>query len=219
MDIVFFFANIYIPPRYCTSILYKAADTEIQHITNLSHSVLTGDVNAHSTLWHSYTANIYIPPQYCISILYKAADMDIQHITNLPHSVLIGDVNAHSTLWHSYTDDHIGQLIDVISNSDHIKLNTNTPTRVPNTTYNTHLYQISKRCLTHCTNGHCGQLNMHSNQTTYLSSPQSTYDMTTDYNKTSELLQTTRKPTGHNLPKTQSSFSLRPHTHQHTYCQ
>ena len=48
---------------------------------------------------------------------------------------LTGDVNAHSTLWHSYTDDHRGQLIaDVISNSDHITLNTNTPTRVPNTT-------------------------------------------------------------------------------------
>ena len=44
-------------------------------------------------------------------------------------------MNAHSTLWHSYTDDHSGQLIaDVISNSDHITLNTNTPTRVPSTT-------------------------------------------------------------------------------------
>ena len=42
---------------------------------------------------------------------------------------------AHSTLWHSYTDDHRGQLIaDVISNSDHITLNTNTTTKVPNTT-------------------------------------------------------------------------------------
>ena len=61
--------------------------------------------------------------------------MCIQYITNIPHSVLTGDVNAHSTLWHSYTDDHRGQLIaDVISNSDHITLNTNTPTRVPNTT-------------------------------------------------------------------------------------
>ena len=40
-----------------------------------------------------------------------------------------------TSLWHSYTDDHRGQLIaDVISNSDHITLNTNTPTRVPNTT-------------------------------------------------------------------------------------
>ena len=59
----------------------------------------------------------------------------IQHITNIPHSVLTGDENALSTLWHSYAYDHRGQLIaDVISNSDHITLNTNTPTRVPNTT-------------------------------------------------------------------------------------
>ena len=52
-------ANIYIPPRDTTSTHYKTADTDIQHciqyITNISHSVLTGDVNAHSTLWHSYT--------------------------------------------------------------------------------------------------------------------------------------------------------------------
>ena len=88
---------------------------------------------------HITIANIYIPPRDTTSTHYKTADMDIQHciqyITNIPHSVLTGDVNAHSTLWHSYTDDHRGQLIaDVISNSDHITLNTNTPTRVPNTT-------------------------------------------------------------------------------------
>ena len=88
---------------------------------------------------HITIANIYIPPRDTTSTHYKTADTDIQHfiqyITNIPHSVLTGDVNAHSTLWHSYTDDHRGQLIaDVISNSDHITLNTNTPTRVPNTT-------------------------------------------------------------------------------------
>ena len=45
-------------------------------------------------------------------------------------------MNAHSTLCHPYRDNHRGQLIaDVISNSDHITLNTtNTPTRVPNST-------------------------------------------------------------------------------------
>ena len=52
-------ANIYIPPRDTTSTHYKTADTDIQHciqyITNIPHSVLTGDVNAHCTLWHSYT--------------------------------------------------------------------------------------------------------------------------------------------------------------------
>ena len=55
--------------------------------------------------------------------------------TYIPHSVLTGDVIAHSTLWHSYTDDHRGQQIsNVISNSYHITLKTNTRTRVPNTT-------------------------------------------------------------------------------------
>ena len=52
-------ANIYIPPLGTTSMHYKTADTDIQyciqHITNIPHSVLTGDVNAHSTLWQSYT--------------------------------------------------------------------------------------------------------------------------------------------------------------------
>ena len=43
-------ANIYIPPRDSTSTHYKTADTDIQYITNIPHSVLTGDVNTHSTL-------------------------------------------------------------------------------------------------------------------------------------------------------------------------
>ena len=128
---------------------------------------------------------MYIPPRDSTSMHYKTAHTDIQHcipyITKIPHSVLTGDVNAHSILWRSYTDDHRGQLItDVISNSDHITLNTNTPTRVTNTT----LQQTSSpRCLTHCTTGHRGQLNTQCHHTTYTSSPQLTYDMTTDYNK------------------------------------
>ena len=121
---------------------------------------------------HITIANIYIHPRDSTSPHYKTADTDIQHciqhITNIPHSVLPGDVNAHSTLWYSYTDDHRGQLIaDVISNSDHITLNTNTPTRVQTPHYNKHLHQISPRCLTHYIIGHCGQLNTHYHQTTY----------------------------------------------------
>ena len=90
-------------------------------------------------------AYIYIPPRENISTHYKTADTDIQHcihhITNIRHSVLTGDVNAHSTLWHSCTNDHRGQLIsDFISNSDHITLNRNTPTRVPNTMGSNTLY-------------------------------------------------------------------------------
>ena len=41
--------NLYIPPRDITYIHYKTADTDIQHfiqyITNITHSVLTGDNN------------------------------------------------------------------------------------------------------------------------------------------------------------------------------
>ena len=44
-------ANIYIPPRDSTSTHYKTADTDIQHciqhITNIPHSVLTGDESRH----------------------------------------------------------------------------------------------------------------------------------------------------------------------------
>ena len=50
------------------------------------------------------------------------------------------------------------------------------------------------------------------------SSPQLTYDMTTNYNKTDRLSPTTRKPTGHNSRKTQSLLLLRP-PYASTYCQ
>ena len=118
---------------------------------------------------------------------YKTADTDIQHciqhITNMPHSVLTGDVNAHPTLWHSYTDEHTGQLIaDDISNSDHITQSHQPEFQTPH--YNKHLHQ-----------------------TTYPSSPQSTYDMTTDYNKPDGHSPTTSKLTGHNSRKIQSAFA------------
>ena len=59
----------------------------------------------------------------------------IQHATNTPDTILTGGVNAHSTLWYSHTDNHRGQLIsDKISNSEHIILHHDTPTRVPHTT-------------------------------------------------------------------------------------
>ena len=113
--------------------------TDIPSTIN-THNIELQMVKVHiNNTKHITIANIYIPPRDTTSTHYKTADTDIQHcikyITNIPHSVLTGDVNAHSTLWHSYTDDHRGQQIaDVISNSDHITLNTNTPTRVPNTT-------------------------------------------------------------------------------------
>ena len=52
-------ANMYISPRDCTSTHYKTADTDILHyieyITNIPHSVLTGEVNAHSSLSGTHT--------------------------------------------------------------------------------------------------------------------------------------------------------------------
>ena len=100
---------------------------------------------------HITIANIYIPHRDSTSTHCKAADTDIQYciqyMTNIPHSVITGDVN--STLWHWYTDDHRGQLIaDGISNSGHITLNTNPPTRVPNTT----LHQTSSPDITTVSN-------------------------------------------------------------------
>ena len=104
------------------------------HNTELQMVKVRINNNKHITI-----ANIYIPPRDSTSTHYKTTDVDIQHciqyITNIPHSVITGDESAHSTLWHSYTDDNRGQLIaDIISNSDHISLNTNTPTRVPSNT-------------------------------------------------------------------------------------
>ena len=59
----------------------------------------------------------------------------IRHVSNIQDSILTGDVNAHSTLWYLHTDDHRGQLIsNIISYSEHIILNTDTPTRVRHTT-------------------------------------------------------------------------------------
>ena len=50
--------HLYTSSRQHTHTL-QTADMDIQHcihhITNIPHSVLTGDVNAHSTLGHSYT--------------------------------------------------------------------------------------------------------------------------------------------------------------------
>ena len=164
---------------------------------------------------HITIANIYMPPRDSTSTHYKTADTDIHHcieyITNIPHSVLTGDVNAHSTLWHSYTDDHGGQLIaDAISNSDHITLDTNTPTIVPNTT----LQQTSSPDITTVSNTLYNRTSWithtHYHLTTYISSPHSTYDMTIDCNKTDDHLHTTRSPTGLNLSKTHSPFLLRP---------
>ena len=127
-------------PRTLTLSQHTHMQHRQQYIHHSHHNTERQMIRVHiNNTKHITIANIYIPPRDTTSTHYKTADTDIQHcihyITNIPHSVLTGDVNAHSTLWHSYTDDHRGQLIaDAISNLDHITLNTNATTRVPNTT-------------------------------------------------------------------------------------
>ena len=110
--------------------------TDIPSTIN-THNIELQMVKVHlNNAKHITIANVYIPPRDSTSTHYKYIHHCIQHITTIPHSVLTEDVNAHSSLWHSYTNGHRGQLIaEVISNSDHISLNTDTPTRVPNTAF------------------------------------------------------------------------------------
>ena len=130
---------------------------------------------------------------------------------NISSSVRTRDVNAHSTVCHSYTDDHRGQLIaDVLNNSDHITLNTDTPTRVPNTT----LQQPPSLDITTVSNT---LYNRTSWTTKHALSSDHLPIITTIHIRDDFILrkndshsQTTRKPTGHNLQKTQSPLSLRP---------
>ena len=171
--------------------------TKIDHMTTDNTERKMVKVHINSTKYIFKTAYSRITKQ--LTWTYNT------YTTNIPHPSLIEVVNAHSTLWDSYTDDHRGQLLsDVLSNSD-------TPTRVPNTT----LQQTSSPDIT---------LYTPYNQTSWTTQHALSSDhlpiittinirMTTDYNKIYELLQTTRKPTGHNLPKAQSPLSFRPHTH------
>ena len=78
---------------------------------------------------------MYIPPKHSTQ-LSQTEDSIISTtfttIANLPNTIITADVNAHSPLWYSPTEDHREQLIeDILLNSNHITLNTNTTTRLP----------------------------------------------------------------------------------------
>ena len=109
------------------------SDTKIPNFINTELQI----IQLHITNNKIYTiANIYIPPRNTTSPDHATCDADItsciQYITNLPNSIISGDINAHSPIWHSHTTDHRGDLIaDLLGNSDHITLNTNTHTRLP----------------------------------------------------------------------------------------
>ena len=52
-------ANTYFPLRDTASPHYNTVDKDIayciRHVSNIPYSILTGDVNAHTTLWYSHT--------------------------------------------------------------------------------------------------------------------------------------------------------------------
>ena len=78
---------------------------------------------------------MYIPPKHSTQ-LSQTKDSIISStfttITNLPNTIITADVNDHSPLWYSPTKDHREQLIeDILLNSNHIILNTNTTKRLP----------------------------------------------------------------------------------------
>ena len=65
-------------------------------------------------------------------------------ITNLSNTIITADVNAQSSLWYSPNEDLRGEFIeDILLNSNHITLKTNTPTRLPPNQNNSQLHQIS----------------------------------------------------------------------------
>ena len=124
----------------------------------------------------------------------------IRHVTNMPDSILTGDVNAHSTLWYSHTDDHWRQLIsNIISNSEHIILNTDTPTRVPHTT----LHQATSPDITTISTTLYNRKTWHT-----IHAPNK------NYNKTDTHSRTIGKQTGHSSLQTPRLPSLTFNHHQ-----
>ena len=58
---IYTIANIYTPPRNTTSADHATCNADItsciQYITNLPNSIISGDINAHSPIWHSHTTD------------------------------------------------------------------------------------------------------------------------------------------------------------------
>ena len=103
----------------------------------------------------------------------------------------------------------------IYSNSNHITLNKNTPTIVPNTT----LQQTSSPDITTVSNTLYNQtlwITQRALSSDHLPIITKTYDMTTDYNKTDRPL-TTRVDTIYRRNRVRSRSDH--HTHQHTHCQ
>ena len=81
-------------------------------------------------------ANMYISPKHFTQLPQTEEDSIISSmlttITNIRNTIITADVNIHSPLWYLPTQDYRGELIEeILLNSNHIILNTNTLTRLP----------------------------------------------------------------------------------------
>jgi endonuclease/exonuclease/phosphatase family metal-dependent hydrolase len=82
-----------------------------------------------------HVTNIYIPPRDS-NANQTNENLDIEnhfkYWFSFQNNILCGDFNAHAKMWHSTKNDPRGNTIsNLILDSNHITLNTNTPTRIP----------------------------------------------------------------------------------------
>ena len=83
---------------------------------------------------------MYIPPKHSTQLSQIQENSMISStfttITNLPNAIITATVNAPSPSWYLPTEDHRKKLVkDILLNSNHITLNTNTSIRLlPNQT-------------------------------------------------------------------------------------
>ena len=108
------------------------SETSIDQKINQSHIELQ-TCKLHLNNKEINLANIYIPPR---TDKNETDDQTVTQcfntLTTQPNILITGDVNAHSKLWHSTIEDHRGSTIaDLITNSNLITLNADSPTRVP----------------------------------------------------------------------------------------
>ena len=73
--------------------------------------------------------NVYIPPASSCESGYSPS---WDHLMTGTDTLVLGDFNAHHSAWHSRTTDTRGnQLADLISESNHVVMNEDSPTRLP----------------------------------------------------------------------------------------
>ena len=102
--------------------------------TNKQYEHLTVKVNI-SKNKNVHITNIYLPPKDSNNFLTNE-EQDLDRLFNalltIPNNIITGDINAHSNMWFSSHDDQRGKIIaNIIDNSNHTTINTNTNTRVP----------------------------------------------------------------------------------------